>query len=121
MPDCSDLVSDLKLIASAARDLASSEEPSPRVWLADRGPIARRRADSGAGICDRPSANCSTASRRVGAAWWLAPLAAALLAAGAYVVSHKPAPHVAQHQPNAVQPSVRNIGSDISSDIGSRH
>ena len=32
-PDCSDLVSDLKLIASEARQLAASEEPAPRVWV----------------------------------------------------------------------------------------
>jgi hypothetical protein len=31
-------------------------------------------------------------------AWWLAPVAAALLAAGSYVVSHKPAPQVAKEQ-----------------------
>src|SRR5260370_17355898 len=31
-PDCSDLVSDLKLISSEARQLATSEEPAPRVW-----------------------------------------------------------------------------------------
>src|SRR5208337_5412951 len=30
---CSDLVSDLKLIASEARQLAANEEPAPRVWL----------------------------------------------------------------------------------------
>ncbi len=32
-PACSDLVSDLKLIASEARQLAASEEPAPRVWV----------------------------------------------------------------------------------------
>ncbi len=32
-PDCSELVSDLKLIASEAQRMAASEEPSPRVWL----------------------------------------------------------------------------------------
>src|ERR1700675_4104751 len=31
-PDCSDLVSDLKLISSEARQLATAEEPAPRVW-----------------------------------------------------------------------------------------
>ncbi len=30
---CSELVSDLKLIASEARELSHTEEPSPRVWL----------------------------------------------------------------------------------------
>src|SRR5271156_2072781 len=32
-PDCSDLVSDLKLIASEAHEMAASEEPPQRVWL----------------------------------------------------------------------------------------
>ena len=32
-PACSDLVSDLKLISSEARQLAASEEPPPRVWV----------------------------------------------------------------------------------------
>ena len=31
--------------------------------------------------------------------WWLAPIAAGLLAAGSYVVSHKPAPQVAKQAP----------------------
>ena len=30
---CADLVSDLKLISSEARQLAATEEPSPRLWL----------------------------------------------------------------------------------------
>jgi len=30
---CSGLVSDLKLIAREARQLAASEEPAPQVWL----------------------------------------------------------------------------------------
>ncbi len=32
-PACSDLISDLKLISSEARQLAASEEPAPRVWV----------------------------------------------------------------------------------------
>ena len=47
-PVCSDLVSDLKLIASEARQLAASDEPAPRVWVQVAGgqlrddPVARR-------------------------------------------------------------------------------
>ena len=41
-PDCSDLVSDLKLIASEAHQLAATDEPSPRVWL---GIAAQLRAE----------------------------------------------------------------------------
>src|SRR4030088_3257028 len=32
-PACSDLVSDLKLISSEARQLAATEEPASRVWV----------------------------------------------------------------------------------------
>jgi hypothetical protein len=95
-PACSDLVSDLKLIASEARNLAESEEPAPRVWvriaaqLREEGLI--RDADT------RPVLVPASPQRRwTSTAWWLAPVAAAVLAAGAYVLSHKPAPQVATH------------------------
>jgi len=95
-PACSDLVSDLKLIASEARNLAESEEPAPRVWvriaaqLREEGLI--RDADT------RPVLVPASPQRRwTSTAWWLAPVAAAVLAAGAYVVSHKPVPQVATH------------------------
>ena len=32
-PACSELVSDLKLISSEARQLSASDEPAPRVWV----------------------------------------------------------------------------------------
>ena len=68
-PDCSDLVSDLKLISSEARQLAATEEPAPRVWvriaaeLRAEGLIRDPRIGVGAG----PSlSNCSsTAMERV--------------------------------------------------------
>ena len=97
---CSDLVSDLKLIASEARQLAANEEPAPRVWLR----IAAELRAEGL-IRDIESAAARpvlvpvpTSSGRRWSAWWLAPVAAAILAAGAYVISHKPAPQVATHQ-----------------------
>jgi predicted anti-sigma-YlaC factor YlaD len=91
-PACSDLVSDLKLIASEAGRLAASEEPAPRVWVRI---AAQLRAE---GLIREPAESlarpaCCSSLRVEGAgwsAWWLAPVAAALLAAGAYVVSHKP-------------------------------
>lgn len=109
-PDCSDLVSDLKLIASEARQLAASDEPSARVWL---GIAAQLRAE---GLIREPEsarefqpefARTSSAprpvlvpasSRRRWSAWWLAPIAAGLVAAGSYVVSHKPTGPVAHQQ-----------------------
>jgi hypothetical protein len=96
-PACSDLVSDLKLIASEARQLAVSDEPAPRVWVRIAGEL---RAEGL--IRDPESAPVRPilvpTSRRRWSAWWLAPVAAAILAAGAYVVSHKPAPQVAKQQ-----------------------
>ncbi len=95
-PDCSDLVSDLKLISSEARQLATSEEPAPRVWarIADE-----LRAE---GLIREPESTrpmlVPTSPGRQWSAWWLAPIAAALVAAGSYVVNHRPAPQVAKQQ-----------------------
>jgi len=93
-PACANLVSDLTLIATEARDLAECDEPSPRVWVR----IAAQLRDEGL-IRDpesRPILVPASPRRRwTSTAWWLAPVAAAVLAAGAYVVSHKPAPQVA--------------------------
>jgi hypothetical protein len=93
---CADLVSDLKLIASEARDLAESEEPAPRVWVQ----IAAQLREEGL-IHDAESqpvlVPASPGRRWTSFAWWLAPIAAAVLAGSAYVVSHKPIPQVATH------------------------
>ena len=105
--DCSDLISDLKLISSEARQLAACEEPAPRLWvriaaeLRAEGLIREpavfdpaREADSAPSwpILFTPS------PRRRWSAWWLAPVAVALLAAGSYVVSHRQAPQMANEQ-----------------------
>ncbi len=97
-PACSDLLSDLKLIASEARQLAATEEPAPRVWVRI---AAELRAE---GLIREPApmrlivVPTSPGRRWTSIAWWLAPVAAVLLAAGSYVVSHKPAPQVANQQ-----------------------
>jgi hypothetical protein len=97
-PACSDLVSDLKLIASEARQLAATEEPAPRVWVRI---AAELRAE---GLIREPQSAptrpilVTTSPRRRWSAWWLAPVTAVLLAAGSYVVSRKPAPQVAKQQ-----------------------
>src|SRR5271167_1883121 len=101
-PDCSNLVSDLKLISSEARQLAATEEPAPRVWvriaaeLRAEGLIREPETTPGRPVLVTPS------PRRRWNAWWLAPVAAALIAAGSYVVSHKPAPQIAQQPASAV-------------------
>src|SRR5208337_1201999 len=99
-PACSDLVSDLRLIASEARQLAASDEPAPRVWVRL---AAELRAE---GLIRDPESApvrpvlvpVPTSWGRRWSAWWLAPVAAALLAAGSYVLSHKPVPQVAKQQ-----------------------
>ena len=99
-PACSELVSDLMLISSEARQLAASEEPSPRVWVRI---AAELRAE---GLIREPEAMPPSpvpvsARGRRWSAWWLVPVAAALVAAGSYFVSHKPIPQVAQQQTSA--------------------
>ena len=97
-PACSDLLSDLKLIASEARQLAATEEPPPRVWVRI---AAELRAE---GLIREPApmrpivVPTSPGRRWTASAWWLAPVAAAVLVAGSYVVSHKPAQQVAKQQ-----------------------
>jgi hypothetical protein len=101
-PVCSELVSDLELIASEARQLAETDEPAPRVWvkiaaeLRAEGLIREPEAASA-----RPALVTSAARRRN--AWWLIPVAAALVTAGAYFVKSKPAPQVATN-PAVVAP-----------------
>jgi hypothetical protein len=93
--DCSDLVSDLKLISHAAQDMAEAEEPAPRVW---RNIAAQLREE---GLIREPETAPMRPVRFAPgrwSAWWLIPAMAALLAAGAYVVNHKPVPQVAQRQ-----------------------
>jgi hypothetical protein len=103
-PACSDLVSDLKLIASEARQLAATEEPAPRVWVRI---AAELRAE---GLIREPAPTrpivvpTSPGRRWTSIAWWLAPVTAVLLVAGSYVVTHKPAPQVAKQQPPKTAP-----------------
>jgi hypothetical protein len=109
-PACSELVSDLNLIASEARQLAATEEPAPRVWVRIaaelraegliRDPATHEPASTPISAPIRPIL-LPTSPQRRWSAWWLAPVAAALLAAGSYVVSHKPASQVAKQQGGA--------------------
>jgi hypothetical protein len=106
-PDCAGLVSDLKLITSQARDLTEMDEPPARVWV---NIAAQLRAE---GLIREPEALpgrpvlVSSSPRRRWSAWWLAPVAAALLAAGSYVISHKSDQQIAKQVPvpQTVSPS----------------
>ena len=93
-PDCSDLVSDLKLISSEARELVECDEPGPQVWLRI---AAQLRAE---GLIREPANRpvLVPARRGLWSDWWLVPVAAMLLVAGSYVWSHKAVPQVARHQ-----------------------
>lgn len=101
-PNCSQLVAELELVAGAARDLAASEEPPARLWVKL---AAELRAE---GVIREPeavSARPVPEFKRRWNAWWLAPVAAALMAAGAYMLK-SPAPGpVATQNPAAVAPA----------------
>ncbi|MGO8986819.1 MAG: zf-HC2 domain-containing protein [Terriglobales bacterium] len=97
-PECSDLVSDLKLITNEAQYLAASDEPSPRVWVRIEAQLrAEGLIREAQPVRPRPTLVPALLGRRWGA-WLVAPVAAALVAAGSYVVSHRPAPSVVQQQ-----------------------
>jgi len=110
-PVCSELVSDLTLIASEARQLAETDEPAPRVWvkiaaeLRSEGLIREPEAASA-----RP-ALVTSAARRWNA-WWLIPVAAALVTAGAYFVKSKPAPQVATNPAVVAPPTTQQAAKE---------
>lgn len=95
-PECSELVSDLELIASESRQLAETEQPADRVWVRI---AAELRAE---GIIREPETAPArpvlvpSAGRRRWNAWWLVPVAAALVVAGSYVIKPQPASTVAE-------------------------
>ncbi|HSZ60570.1 MAG TPA: zf-HC2 domain-containing protein [Terriglobales bacterium] len=107
-PECSGLMSDLDLIASEAPRLAANEEPGPHLWaqiaaqLRAEG-VIRDSSDGESHVHEfeaipaRPRLVPKSQPTRW-SAWWLVPIAAALVAAGSYVVNHKPAPQVARVQ-----------------------
>ena len=106
-PVCSDLVSDMTLISGDARQLAATDEPPARVWvrIADELRAEGLIREPGSQPA-RPTLVPASARRRwASTAWWLAPVAAALLAAGAYLVSHKPATQLAKQQSPATSAS----------------
>jgi hypothetical protein len=94
-PECSALVAELNLISSSAKELRSSDEPSPRVWNSIA--IALRQE----GLV-RPQKQGRSLIPSFGSQWawarWMMPAAAALLiAVGLYVRQHAAAPQVAEN------------------------
>ena len=87
-PDCSELVSDLKLIASESRQLSNSEEPPSRVWVRI---AAELRAEGLIRDPELPGAReviVPTRQRRWDALWF-SPVAILILAAGSYLMHHR--------------------------------
>ena len=104
-PDCSELVSDLKWIASESRQLACADEPPPRLWVKIAAELRAEGVirDTAEAAPARPVL-VAPPSRRW-SAWWLAPIAAAVLAAGSYLLNHNPVPQATQQA--AQQPVVQ--------------
>lgn len=94
-PVCAELVSDLELIASEARQLAETDEPAPRVWVKI---AAQMRAEGIIREQEPARPDLVPGTGRRWNTWWLIPVAAALLAAGAYWITPRPAPPVAQER-----------------------
>lgn len=108
-PACAALVAELRSIASEARELSESAEPPARVWVRIANQL---RAE---GIIYEPETahprpQLVPAPSRRWNAWWFAPVAVAILAAGSYQLSHKKAsPSVSQlaQQPAKQQSSAQ--------------
>lgn len=107
-PECSALVAELNLVASAASELWAAHEPSPRVWNSIE--IALRQE----GLIHPPRASRSlipSFSSRWGWTRWMVPAAAALLiAVGIYVRQHSLPVQVAD---NVAQPVPSAAASDL--------
>lgn len=110
---CSELVSDLKLIASEARQLSNTEEPAPRVWVRIAAELRAegliREPEKEPGLAPVRPVLVPAAQRRW-SAFWLAPVAVAILAAGSYLLTHKATPPVTPQvakQSGAQQPGTQ--------------
>lgn len=94
-PDCSELVSDLALIASESRRLAEADEPPQRVWVKIAAELRAEGIIRDTEVAPARPVLVPTTGRRWNA-WWLVPVAAALVAAGSYMIKPKPAGPVAR-------------------------
>jgi len=71
---CSDLISDLKAISEAARQLRALDEPSPRVWNSLEIELRRE------GLIRQPQREPALVPSRARRPWaWMVPVAAVLL------------------------------------------
>ncbi len=93
--ECSELVSDLELIARESRQLAEVDEPPHRVWVKIAAELRAEGIIREQEAAPVPPVPTPAPGRRWNS-WWLVPVAAALVAAGSYVIKPKPAARVAQ-------------------------
>ena len=86
-PTCLELVAELELISSEARQLSESDEPPQRLWVKLEAELRSEGI-----IRDPQSAKrvIAPGSSRRWSAWWLAPIAAALIAGVSYYSTHRP-------------------------------
>jgi hypothetical protein len=98
-PACSELVNELEWIAAESRELAGTQDPPDRVWVRISNQLRAEGIirDQVETVPIRPMVVARPARRWN--PWWLAPVAVAIVAAGAYQVGHRSAvtaPQVAQ-------------------------
>ncbi len=114
-PECSELISDLELIAGEARELAESEEPSPALWfrIADqlRNEGIIREPET------RPLRPVLVSQQRSWNAWWLVPVAAALILGGVFVMKPKPAGDVSQQTVQTQMPAQQQNSQSLETQL----
>lgn len=96
-PACSELVNELEWIAAESRELAASQDPPDRVWVRISNQLRAEGIIRDQIEAARPVVMARPVQRWN--AWWLAPVAVAIIAAGAYQLGHRSAvtaPQVAQ-------------------------
>jgi len=110
---CSDLISDLKAISEAARQLRASDEPSPRLWNSLE--IALRQE----GLIRQPQREPALVSSRARWPWgWMVPAVAALLVGFGIMKyergSNQPSETARNEAPVAAAPTVAVVPASTS-------
>ena len=99
-PDCSELVSELELIANESRQLTETDEPPQRVWVKIAAELRAEGIIRETEVAPARPVLVPSVKRRWNA-WWLVPVAAAMVAAGSYFIKPKPAGPIASQNPPA--------------------
>lgn len=115
-PDCSELVSDLTLIASESLQLAECDEPPQRVWVKIAAELRAEGIIRETEVAPARPVLVPTSRWRWNA-WWLVPVAAALVAAGSYTIKPKPAGPVARVEVPATVSNPSNSSAPAESPV----